>query len=261
MTKFLKTMLMALVMMSLLLAPVTAMADTNVVKEQSKILFESKEIKDKMELFERAKKGISDKINHGNTVSTAKLIDNTNKAEKQIKTISTTQHLKTVQESNGTLKYSYATTTFAVLPTLTYPFHEYVSQSGSKWDPAWGVLVYSTTYYDLYYKDSISVYVQHYRTSGSWDVSDFTYQFLSRSVTMMTIGTSLSGQPVIESVSVPLSGSFSFDYGTNALSFIKYDVNPANLDDCGTTIYTKIQKGSSIWDFYVTNKIIGPSDI
>lgn len=204
-------------------------------------------------------KGISDPLNYGKTVASVKLIDNNGVAETKINTSSTTQHLKREQGPDGTLKDSYATTTFAILPTTTYPYHDYEYKSGSKWDQYGGLLVYSTTYYDEYYKDALDVYVQHYRTAGSWEIHDSLYRLTSRTVTMGVNGKSLNGQLVSQTVPVPFSG-LSFDYTTYSLPSIFYNVG-FNLDDLGTTIYTRITRGTSSWDFWVMNNIIGPSDI
>lgn len=259
--RFSKFILAVLMIIGMLIVPVTAMANTPVANGQPKILFQADEIKDINVLFDRAKKNITDHFQSGMKVNaTAKLINSKSKAETDVETYSTTQHLTTVQEPDGTLINSYATTNLTVIPDTTYPSHQYVSNSGSKWDPTGGVLVYSTAYYDEYYPDPLHCYVQHYRTSGYWTIYDSTYQLISRSVNMDAMGTNMNGQPVQQVVPVPLSG-LSFDYTTYALPYIAYTVDPVGTDDCGTVIYTKIQRGTSTWDFYVTNKILGPSNL
>lgn len=246
----------SIICISLIIFPGLSYADKT--SNSTEVLFEKSEIKDQKELWNRAVNGISD-IYDDNMISEAKLVDlKTNKVTK-VKTYKTTQHLKTVKNTDGSLEKEYATTTISIVPLAIYQDD---IRNGYYNESSGGVTVYNTAYFHIAEIDPLHLKTQHYRTKGSWQINDSSYVLTSKQVTMYTLGSdATTGNPVEQSRAYTESSS-SYDHTPYpAMNWIVYDYINLNLDDCGTTIYTGITRGGSSWGFYVTNKILGPSNI
>ncbi|MFC4768560.1 hypothetical protein [Effusibacillus consociatus] len=148
----------------------------NPTSKTPEVVFEKEEIKDQKSLFERASKGITDLEN--SPFSPVGELENTKtKLKEKVKTISTTQHVKSEKYPNGEVKDAYVTTSFAIIPKHKSQTQNYTgsagleydqSQSSGQWDESISVYAYSTIYWNKYNTD----YFDLQKVDGGWSIQD-----------------------------------------------------------------------------------------
>ncbi|MFC4767554.1 hypothetical protein [Effusibacillus consociatus] len=164
--------------------------------ETPKILFEKEEIKDQKSLFERASKGITD-LEKKPFSSVAELENTKTKVKEKVKTYTTTQRIKVEKHPDGSVKESFVTTSFALIPTNKSNINESVTTEGyngsgslynSGTDPSISVKAYSTIYWDNWYDPNNNLYYDLTKVTGGWEPQDSYIQISNRYINLSAIG-------------------------------------------------------------------------
>jgi len=158
-------------------ASVPAFAVSDVSVKESKLLYQSQEIKNVDKLFERAKNGVSDieSDKEGNG-AVSQILKNKEGKQRDVRLYKTTQKLKEIKLANGETETQYATTVIASV-SRTYDGNR--SDSGS--DVSVSVKSSSTFYWSNVTINGISC-IKHQGASGSWVISDSNISISNRQV-------------------------------------------------------------------------------
>ncbi|MWC27042.1 hypothetical protein [Paenibacillus sp. MMS18-CY102] len=162
-----------------------------------------KEIKDKKELLERAKKGISDidLTSENGEEEIVPSIGSDNKLLK-IKKYKTAQLLRKEVEADGTVTSTYALTTIA----LASP-----SRTDSIWDQTSSVEVYSTIYWNKTVKNGLT-YKKLTSASGGWTIAQVgvtTTSSYSYTVPSSVDAVTAAGSYIVANVGITSTATIS----------------------------------------------------
>jgi hypothetical protein len=231
---FLLTMTMMLYFSSV------ALAANSEIKEAKKVVFKNTEIKDINTLLDRAQKNISDipkeKFNSSFVLTNDKL-----KIAKNKDTLVTTQLLEESVIGDSTVK-EYATTIISIVTRAM------LTQYDSNYDSSYGVMAYSTIYWNTSTINNLS-YATLTSSSGGWTIYDASISISNRYVRLGASGIGTNGLPASKTTNhYPIINTYTF-----AASSFPAILTTASVYSLGNTTTATLTRYGTTWTIYHYN--------
>lgn len=215
----------------------------------TKIIFEEKEIKDTNKLLDRAEKGITDNKSLDEIRNREAVIIGS-KGEIEVEPYVTSQLIKKEKITENEVQETYATTVFH---PITNSDLMATSKSEDKYDDALSVLAYSTFSYELTTKEG-QTHVAVTSTNGGWDIKDSGVHLENQRVRIGQSGPTKyeSDWGAIQQHQDYYPSGTSFSYSPPS-SWVPVVLHFEGSSSAGLTTWTDIVGHGDQWSLSLTN--------